>query len=115
MSAGAIHVAALYRFTPFPDPTALRAPLLAACEDESVKGTLLLAQEGINGTIAGRADGLAHVLAAIRPLPGCAALDVKHSRAAAMPSAVLPMPGWPTSRGVNGRSFESTTIQHASN
>jgi UPF0176 protein len=50
-----------------------------------VKGTLLLAREGVNGTIAGSADGIAAVIAHIRALPGCAELDVKYSAAAAMP------------------------------
>ena len=78
-------VCALYRFTPFADPAALKPPLLAACEAAGVRGTLLLAHEGINGTIAGPDDGIDAVLAHIRALPGCAALDVKDSRAAAMP------------------------------
>jgi UPF0176 protein len=80
-----ISVAALYHFTPFPDPSSLRAPLLAACEAAGVKGTLLLAREGINGTIAGPPEGLEAVLAHIRALPGCAGLEVKFSTAPAMP------------------------------
>lgn len=80
-----IHVAALYQFTAFPDPGALRAPLLEQCEAHGVKGTLLLAHEGINGTIAGEAAALDTVLAAIRALPGCAGLDVKFSAAPTMP------------------------------
>jgi len=86
---GPVGVAALYRFTPFPDPESLRAPLLAAGEAAGVKGTLLVAQEGINGTIAGPPAGLAALLDRIRALPGCAALDVKHSVAPAMPFARL--------------------------
>ena len=50
-------VAALYRFTPFEDPAALRAPLLERCLAHGVTGTLLLAREGINGTIAGTRGG----------------------------------------------------------
>ncbi len=80
-----LHVAALYRFTPFPDPEALRGPLLALCEAAGVKGTLLLAHEGINGTIAGSAAGIEAVLGHIRALPGCAELDVKFSHAPEMP------------------------------
>jgi UPF0176 protein len=80
-----IAVAALYQFTPFPDPAALRAPLLAVCEQVGVKGTLLLAREGINGTIAGTDNALASVLGHIRSLPGCAGLDVKFSTAPDMP------------------------------
>ncbi len=78
-------VCALYRFTPFADPAALKPPLLAACEAAGVRGTLLLAHEGINGTIAGPDAGMDAVLAHIRALPGCADLDVKESRAETMP------------------------------
>lgn len=80
-----IQVAALYRFTPFEDPSALREPLLAACEAVGVKGTLLLAREGINGTIAGTDNAIAAVLDHIRNLPGCADTDVKFSYAPTMP------------------------------
>lgn len=78
-------VAALYRFAPFDDPAALRQPLLDLCAEQGVKGTLLLAREGINGTIAGPAGGIAAVIARIRALPDCAELDVKYSTAAEMP------------------------------
>lgn len=78
-------VAALYQFTPFADHSALQAPLLDCCRAAGVKGTLLLAQEGINGTIAGSDAGIAVVLDHIRALPGCADLEVKFSRAPAMP------------------------------
>ena len=78
-------VAALYRFAPFDDPAALRQPLIDLCAAEGVKGTLLLAREGINGTIAGTEAGIAAVLDHIRALPDCAELDVKYSAAAAMP------------------------------
>ncbi|BBC72372.1 conserved hypothetical protein [Altererythrobacter sp. B11] len=78
-------VAALYRFAPFADPATLRDPLLALCERHGLRGTLLLAKEGINGTIAGDDEAIAAVIAAIRELPGCADLDVKYSRAAALP------------------------------
>ncbi len=80
-----IQVAALYRFTPFDDPAALREPLLAACEGAGIRGTILLAREGINGTIAGTPDGIAAVLDRIRALPGCEPLDVKYSAASEMP------------------------------
>ena len=78
-------VAALYRFTRFDDPAALQAPLEGVCRANGVRGTLLLAGEGINGTIAGTEPAIAAVLDHIRALPGCAALDVKFSTAAAMP------------------------------
>ncbi|MFV0359081.1 rhodanese-related sulfurtransferase [Tropicimonas sp.] len=78
-------VAALYHFTRFDTPDMLRAPLLALCRSEDVRGSLLLAREGINGTIAGPARGIARVLAHIRALPGCAGLVWKESPAAEMP------------------------------
>jgi UPF0176 protein len=78
-------VAALYQFTRFADPAALRAGLVALCEAQGVKGSLLLAPEGINGTIAGSPAGVAVVLDAIRALPGCAALEWKESPAETMP------------------------------
>ena len=58
--------AALYKFVDLPDCAALQAPLLAACESHDVKGTLLLAAEGINGTIAGPEAGVRAVLLHLR-------------------------------------------------
>jgi len=57
----------------------LQAPLRAVCAANAVRGSLLLAGEGINGTIAGPRDGLNEVLAHIRGLPGCAGLEWKES------------------------------------
>ncbi|MEP4194506.1 MAG: rhodanese-related sulfurtransferase [Aliishimia sp.] len=78
-------IAALYHFTRFADPTALKGPLAAKCCGNDVKGTLLLAEEGINGTIAGPRDGIAAVLAYIQNLPGCADLEWKESSASEPP------------------------------
>ncbi len=78
-------VAALYHFTRFSDPDALRAPLLALCRERGVKGALLLAGEGVNGTIAGPRDGIDAVLAHLRAWPGCAGLEHKEARAETMP------------------------------
>ncbi len=80
-----IRVSALYRFARFDDPHALREPLLAAARVAGIKGTLLLADEGINGTIAGAPDALDAVITHIRALPGCAELSLKHSWAEVMP------------------------------
>ena len=78
-------VAALYHFTRFPDPAALRPGLLSLCVANGVKGSLLLAAEGINGTIAGPRDGIDAVLGHIRALPGCEGLAWKESPANSMP------------------------------
>lgn len=80
-------LAALYHFTRFDDPDALRAPLLAVMQDRGVTGTLLLAREGINGTIAGDRAGLDAVLGHVRALPGCGGLEWKESTATAQPFA----------------------------
>ena len=80
-----ISVAALYCFTSFPDPAAIQPPLSALCREHAIHGTLLLAGEGINGTIAGPERGIETVLAHIRALPGCEALAVRRSTAAAPP------------------------------
>ena len=80
-------VAALYHFTRFDDPDALRAPLRDLCEERDVRGSLLIAAEGINGTIAGPRAGIDAVLAHIRALPGCADLEWKESTATEAPFA----------------------------
>lgn len=58
--------AALYKFVELSDFAALRAPLLACCEANQVVGTILLAQEGMNGTIAGVPENVYAVLAFLR-------------------------------------------------
>ena len=82
---GGFLVAALYHFVALPRFEALRAPLQALCDDNGVKGTLLLAHEGINGTIAGPHAGIATVLAFLRAQPEFKALEHKESHASAMP------------------------------
>ncbi|WP_333683419.1 oxygen-dependent tRNA uridine(34) hydroxylase TrhO [Pontibaca methylaminivorans] len=82
-------IAALYHFTRFDDPGALKPALLAVCEAGGVKGTLLLAQEGINGTIAGPRAGIDAVLAHIRSLPGCRDLEWKEAASPGAPFGKL--------------------------
>ena len=53
-----IVVAALYKFVTLKDFAGLRQPLLAAMKAHGVKGTLLLAEEGINGTISGKREAI---------------------------------------------------------
>ena len=74
-------VAALYHFARLPDPVATRARLLDLCLSLGVKGSLLLAPEGINGTIAGSSAGIDAVLSHLRSLKGFAALEHKESHA----------------------------------
>tara|TARA_R110002167_G_scaffold67613_4_gene191073 strand:- start:150 stop:1088 length:939 start_codon:yes stop_codon:yes gene_type:complete len=72
-------VAALYKFVSLPDYQALREPLLEQCLAAEVKGTLLLAEEGINGTIAGSRAGIDQVLAFLHADPRFADLGHKES------------------------------------
>ncbi|AYV49388.1 hypothetical protein CFHF_23140 [Caulobacter flavus] len=74
-------IAALYRFATFDDPAAIQADLAKLCCGLKVKGTLLLAREGINGTIAGAPEAIDAVIAHIRALPGCEALELKFAQA----------------------------------
>ena len=75
-------IAALYHFARFDDPAALKPALLSLCMDQKVTGTLLLAHEGVNGTIAGPSPAaIEAVLSHLRALPGCAELEHKISHA----------------------------------
>jgi len=78
-------VAALYHFISVSRFESLREPLQTLCDDNGVKGTLLLAHEGINGTIAGPDAGIKTVLAFLRAQPEFVALEHKESRASKMP------------------------------
>ncbi len=78
-------IAALYAFAPMPAFAQLRTRLQDLCEQEGIVGTLLIASEGINGTIAGPQGGVERVLGFLREQPGLGALEAKFSAAAAAP------------------------------
>lgn len=78
-------IAALYRFASFPDPQAIAAQLRILCADLGTCGTLIVAGEGINGTVAGSETAIAALVTHIRALPGCDNLDVKYAHAAEAP------------------------------
>jgi UPF0176 protein len=80
-----IRVAALYKFARLDDCEAVRRDLARLCCAEGLKGTLLLAREGINGTIAGSEQAIASAVGFVRGLPGFADLEVKYSSAEAAP------------------------------
>ncbi|MER8514847.1 rhodanese-related sulfurtransferase [Mesorhizobium sp. M1060] len=83
-----VRVAALYKFARLGDFEALRVlrtPLAAFCCGRGIKGTLLLAQEGINGTVAGSEADIADLIAYLEAIEGLADLEVKYSTAAEMP------------------------------
>ena len=72
-------VAALYKFVALPDYRELREPLLDLCIELGIKGTLLLAEEGINGTIAGSREGRQNVVDWLRQDERFADLEWKES------------------------------------
>jgi UPF0176 protein len=72
-------VAALYKFVFLPDYQVLRQALLETMQANAVKGTLLLAEEGINGTVSGSREGVDALLAWLRADPRLADLDHKES------------------------------------
>jgi UPF0176 protein len=82
-------VAAFYQFAALSDFRELREPLRVVCADLGLKGSVLLAHEGINGTLAGSPDAIAALVEELR----CGALfggrldnlELKFSAAAAMP------------------------------
>lgn len=61
-----ILIRAFYKFVHLPDYVGLKPPLLAECRDAEVRGTILLAEEGINGAIAGKSAGVNRVLNYLR-------------------------------------------------
>lgn len=77
--------AAFYKFVALPDFAARQAPLLALCRARQVKGLILLAQEGINSTIAGSADAVHAVLDYLRQDPLLSDLQHKESWSAKPP------------------------------
>jgi len=77
-------VAALYRFQTVPDPEGLAAALRAACNENAICGTLIVAREGINGTIASaQSTQMENILALVRE--HFDALELKMSSAAEKP------------------------------
>jgi len=84
-SSPPVRIAAFYRFTAMADLPALRRALLGLAEAAGVRGTILLAEEGVNGTISGPEAGVQQLLARLRQCPGLEGLEARFS-AAASPS-----------------------------
>ena len=82
----AVVVATLYKFVPLTEPIALRSLLLDHCRALGLRGTLLLATEGINGTVAGDRSAIDGLLAYFREhCPPLADLTVREAIAETMP------------------------------
>ncbi|MFM7341177.1 MAG: rhodanese-related sulfurtransferase [Betaproteobacteria bacterium] len=71
--------AALYKFVGLDDFATLREPLYRYCQARQIKGTLLLALEGINGTVSGPPEGVRELLQHLREDPRLADLEYKES------------------------------------
>jgi UPF0176 protein len=80
-----IVVAAFYHFTPLPDYQDMRSPLKSFCQSHHLKGTILLASEGINSTIAGSRSGINALLDYLRSDPRLQTLEHKESYCDRMP------------------------------
>jgi UPF0176 protein len=85
MANPSIRIAALYKFGRIPNALALQPQLKSIAVAHEVCGTLIVAEEGINGTIAGLDHGLERVLDAIRAIPGFEELEIKESWTDEMP------------------------------
>lgn len=72
-------VAALYKFVDLPDYEDLQGDLLSLCKSNNIQGTLLLAREGINGTVAGTRDAIDALLSHLKSDPRFASLQHKES------------------------------------
>lgn len=78
-------VCALYKFVALPEYRSLREPLLEEMARLGVKGTLLLASEGINGTVAGERAAIDGLLGYLKAKPAFAELECKESYEETMP------------------------------
>ena len=80
-----IVVAALYRFISLPDFQNLQKPLLDFMLQREIRGTLLLAPEGINGTVAGSENHISELIAFLRADDRLSDLDAKFSYCSELP------------------------------
>ena len=78
-------VAALYRFARLARYRELKAPLAEFCCARGIRGTLILAHEGINGTVAGTQEAIDELIAYLNSWPEFAGAEIKYSTAEKMP------------------------------
>lgn len=78
-------IATFYKFANISDLKAKKQQILVWCRSQELKGTIILAEEGINGTIAGQEKAIATVLTQLRSLPNLADLEHKESTAQKLP------------------------------
>lgn len=85
MTSEQVVVSAFYKFVELDDYRRLRDELLARCDQLDIRGSILLAPEGINGTIAGSRDGTDQLFSGLRSDARLADLEVKESFTDTMP------------------------------
>lgn len=80
-----VRIAAFYKFFRFPDYASRRQALAQRFCGLGIKGSVLIAEEGVNGTIAGSPEAIEAALETLRALPGADGLEAKFSEAEEMP------------------------------
>lgn len=78
-------VSSFYQFFPFPDAARWKDRLLSHMQELNVRGTILLATEGVNGTISGEMAAVKEIITLLQAIPGCPPLTCKESAHAAQP------------------------------
>ena len=82
-------IATFYKFVTIADLEVQKAQIMAFCQANQIKGTIILAAEGINGTIAGSVQAISETIASLRAIPGLADLEPKKSTSGKPPFARL--------------------------
>jgi UPF0176 protein len=85
MAEPAVAIAAFYKFMPLSDIASIREALLLRLKSLGAKGSVLLAEEGVNGTIAAARENLAEVMAAVADCCGSSPIGHKLSYAETLP------------------------------
>jgi UPF0176 protein len=80
-----VSVIALYKFVDLPDFKEKRQPLLTFCNEQKIKGSILLAREGVNGTVAGTSDGIRALIEFLKLDPRLNPLEYKESYCEKLP------------------------------
>ena len=74
-----IKVAALYKFSQIADPQALSIDIKTFLSTNNIYGTILVGEEGLNGTISGKENNIDNVIIFLKKIAGFEDLDVKYS------------------------------------
>ena len=70
-------IATFYKFVTLSELKTKSSQILAFCKNHQLKGTIILADEGINGTIAGNREAISQAIAYLRAIPGLEDLEPK--------------------------------------